>query len=480
MSVRALACLLLLTASSFGQTSFSKQTYATGNDPVDLIVGDVNHDGIPDLISVDKSDNAVSVRLGNGDGTFKARTTYAVGNSPVGGSTADFQKDGRADIVTVNQGANNVSILIGNGDGTFQTHRDLAVGAGPDSVVAGDFNGDGKTDIVTADYDSNTISILPGNGDGTFGTRIVLPAGTQHPYKLVKGDFNGDGKLDLLFADCCQGTDVAFDTLHVLLNQGNFQFTDVTAFNVSVTQALHVGRINGDAKDDLAVSYQGCHTPCEGVSLYTSNGDGTFTPKAGLAVSELLWNSPTNVVFGDFDGDGRLDVAVAASCCGEGVSNNAQDAVLLYIQQPDGSYPDGVLTLLGTGVGPSVLATGDLNRDKKADLVVATHTNHSLTVLKNTTAFPIVCSAPSTSGVHICSPTAGATVSSPIHIIATAKGTTTMARTEVWIDYVKKYQAAGSKVDVSLPISTGTHRIAVQGIQTDGGIVKAAVNVTVK
>ena len=234
MSLRLLVSLLLVSTFSFGQVSFSKQILPTGSDPDDVIVGDVNHDGIPDLISVDRSDNTVSVRLGNGDGTFRVRSAYGVGTAPVSGSTADFEKNGKVDLVTANSVSNNVSVLLGNGDGTFRTHHDIAVGKDPVAVVVADFNGDGKTDIVTADYNSNTISILPGHGDGTFGTRIVLPAGTQHPRLLVKGDFNGDGKLDLLYSDCCQGTDVEYDTLHVLLNQGNFKFTDLTSFNISV------------------------------------------------------------------------------------------------------------------------------------------------------------------------------------------------------------------------------------------------------
>ena len=478
MLLRLLVSLLLASTCCFGQVSFSKQTLQTGSDPADVIVGDVNHDGIQDLISVDRSDNTVSVRLGNGDGTFRARSSFAVGTAPVSGSTADFEKNGKVDLVTANSVSNNVSVLLGNGDGTFRTHHDIAVGSDPVAVVVADFNGDGKTDIVTADYNSNTISILPGHGDGTFGTRIILPAGNQHPRLLVKGDFNGDGKLDLLYSDCCQGTDVEFDTLHVLFNQGSFQFTDVPSFNISVPLEITVARLNGDLKDDLAVSYQGCHTPCEGVATYTSNGNGTFNSRGGIAIDDLAWGAPTNTVVTDLNGDGRLDLAVGVNCCGEGGFPNTQDAILVSLQKSDSSFGNTFPVYLGTGFQPSSLSSGDFNRDKKPDLVIAGVGNNTLITLKNTTAFP--CSVPTSSGIHICSPASGATVSSPVAISAAAKGTVAIARMELWIDGVKKFQAAGNILKTTISLATGSRRIVVQGVQTNGSVVKAVEYVTVK
>ena len=478
MSLRLLVSLLLVSTFSFGQVSFSKQILPTGSDPDDVIVGDVNHDGIPDLISVDRSDNTVSVRLGNGDGTFRVRSAYGVGTAPVSGSTADFEKNGKVDLVTANSVSNNVSVLIGNGDGTFRTHHDIAVGKDPVAVVVADFNGDGKTDIVTADYNSNTISILPGHGDGTFGTRIVLPAGTQHPRLLVKGDFNGDGKLDLLYSDCCQGTDVEYDTLHVLLNQGNFKFTDVTSFNISVPLRITVARLNGDLKDDLAISYQGCHTPCEGVATYTSNGNGAFNSRGGFTIDDLAWGAPTNTIVTDLNGDGRVDLAVGVNCCGEGGFPNTQDAILVSLQKSDGSFGNPVTVYLGTGFRPSSLNFGDFNRDKKPDLVAAGVGNNTLITLKNTTSF--ACSVPTSAGVHICSPASGATVSSPVTISAAAKGTVAIARMELWIDGVKKLQVSGNTLKTTIALSAGSHRIVVQGVQTNGSVVKAVEYVTVK
>ena len=93
--------------------------------------------------------NNVSVLLGKGDGTFQTQKTYAVGNGPNSVAVGDFNGDGKADLAVANYD-NNVSVLLGNGDGTFQTQTTYAVGNGPRSVAVGDFNGDGKADLAVA------------------------------------------------------------------------------------------------------------------------------------------------------------------------------------------------------------------------------------------------------------------------------------------------------------------------------------------
>src|SRR5437868_1156551 len=70
---------------------------------------------------------------------------------------------------------------------------------GPESVATGDFNGDGKIDLaITNSFNStgNTVTVLLGNGDGTFQPRVDYATGT-FPQAVAVGDVNGDGKQDL-------------------------------------------------------------------------------------------------------------------------------------------------------------------------------------------------------------------------------------------------------------------------------------------
>ena len=92
-----------------------------------------------------------------------------------------------------------VSVLLGNGDGTFQPQVTYAVGIVPDAIVAGDFTGDGQLDLAVANILSNDVSVLLGNGDGTFADPGQL-ATTPHATPLV-ADVNGDGTDDVLVVD---------------------------------------------------------------------------------------------------------------------------------------------------------------------------------------------------------------------------------------------------------------------------------------
>jgi hypothetical protein len=92
-----------------------------------------------------------------------------------------------------------VSVLLGDGDGTFRAARNFAAGAYAISVATGDFNGDGVSDLAVANLNSHTVSVLLGNGDGTFQSPWNFEAGIG-PHAVVVSDFNRDGRADLAIA----------------------------------------------------------------------------------------------------------------------------------------------------------------------------------------------------------------------------------------------------------------------------------------
>jgi hypothetical protein len=103
-------------------------------------------------------------------------------------------------------------------------------------------------------------------------------------------------------------------------------------------------------------------------------------------------------------------------------------------------------------------------------------TPNALTVVPNSTA----CSAPSTFGVHICSPASGSTVSSPVLVEATASATPFFARMELWVDGVKKYSTTSNPLKTSVSLAAGKHRFAVFAIYGDGNQPESAFYATVK
>jgi hypothetical protein len=160
-------------------------------------VGDFNGDGRLDLAAAECDDNAITVLLGNGDGSFTAKAeTASTGAYPSNVAVADFNGDGIADLATANKNAGNATILLGNGDGTFTaTPVNPPTGPNPISIAAGTFSMYGTADLVTANFTSAT-TVMPGNGDGTFAGPLAVVAGI-YPTSVVTGDFNGDGLSDL-------------------------------------------------------------------------------------------------------------------------------------------------------------------------------------------------------------------------------------------------------------------------------------------
>jgi hypothetical protein len=155
-----------------GDGSFSAATsYATAPYPVSINAGDFNGDGKLDLVTADigpysngyiSGDGFVSVLSGNGDGTFQAAVNYPVGTVPHSVAVGDLNQDGLLELVVANAYSNTISVLGGNGGGTFAAAANLGTGdpSMPFALSLSDFNGDGKPDIATANYLDNSASVL--------------------------------------------------------------------------------------------------------------------------------------------------------------------------------------------------------------------------------------------------------------------------------------------------------------------------------
>ena len=156
-------------------------------------LGDVNGDGIPDLVVTNgnnSSSKTVGVLLGNGNGTFQAEQTFATAYYPQSVILGDVNGDGIPDLVVNQFGGNSVSVLLGNGNGTFQTQQTFATGSSPNKVAVCDVNGDGIPDLATVNYGSNTVGILLGNGNGTFQSPLTFATG-RGPTALLSATSTG-------------------------------------------------------------------------------------------------------------------------------------------------------------------------------------------------------------------------------------------------------------------------------------------------
>jgi uncharacterized repeat protein (TIGR01451 family) len=193
-------------------------------------------------------------------------------------------------------------VLFGNGNGTFAAAAGYTVGLNPNSVAIDDFNGDHKPDLVVTNPGGNSISLLLNTGQGRFGPQTEVIVG-EAPHALATGDFNKDEKLDLAVA--LPGSGLQGKSVAVLLGDGAGFFTSLTNFPVGLSPiAIVTADFNGDRKLDLAVANLGDNT----VSLLLGDGVGGFVIQTAVGVGV----APSSIAVGDFNRDGKQDLAVGA------------------------------------------------------------------------------------------------------------------------------------------------------------------------
>jgi Calx-beta domain/FG-GAP-like repeat len=322
-------------------------SYPVASVPGAVVTADFNNDGHLDL-AADTGD----LLLGDGQGGFVAGSGFPGGSFAV----ADVNKDGNLDLATASGSSHDVSILLGNGDGTFRTPLATAVqGWAP---VAADFNADGNMDLV---YISSTVlngwdcvEVSLGDGQGSFAAQHLYPIHTTDLRRLTVADLNGDGRPDVATANYNEGT------VSVLLGNGDGTLSyDFDSSNFAAgtdTEDVAAGDFTGDGIPDLIATgydYGGW------VKVLPGRGDGTFAAGILTEVAGGAWSPPT-----DFNGDGRLDFLTAYWTMDLG--GNAS----LFLGRGDGTFVgEGV-----GGVGldtPEAIAAGDFNGDGRPDMAVA-------------------------------------------------------------------------------------------------------------
>ena len=407
----------VLLARSDG--TFAPRTqFATADGARSLVVGDFDGDGALD-VAVACGNSAqvgtLSLLRGTGDGGFRPSVEIPCGPVPLGIAAGDLNHDGVLDLVAISTRV--ASVFLGNGNGTFGAGgAEFATGPAPSSVALGDLNGDGRLDVMTANaagtpvadpfapsgFMNYTVSELLGDGLGGFGTSTDLAlAWSSDGFPLptyftdVKlSDFNGDGMVDALVAWNVNGHysagpgyfngglelglghgDGTFGTYQRALSEFAGGVTSAaTSDNVSVI----AGDVNGDHLADLVavfnnhvVTYQSTQDWGE-VWVLLNHGDGTFDAADSSDLvfsrnqySEPLKNEPLFATLGDFTGDGKQDLVVVDTPAGTA-------SVLPGIG--DGTFGPAMTFAIDTGApGPPVLqlamAVADLNGDGKQDLV---------------------------------------------------------------------------------------------------------------
>ena len=287
--------------------------------PSAVVTGDFNHDGHTDIAIGDAS-SQLHIFLGNGDGTF--RQTPVIPTTAIPSlAVADVNADGIPDIIV---GAYGLFVVLGNAGGNFTKGPSFGGTNFISGLFAADLNHDGRADLVAEN--ANGLNVLLGNGDGTFAP----PASSLLDGVTAVADFNGDGNPDLLLGYTSDSAN-AFFAIAPGNGSGSFSYA-TTQIKLPGLYTYAAGDFNRDGNLDVAATYTDGRNWF--LNLYQGDGAGGFKLTAHLPTVAF----PTGIAVGDFNGDGRPDVALAQTT-GNVFNQGGAAAVQLAT---GGFLPDGV------------------------------------------------------------------------------------------------------------------------------------------
>lgn len=395
---RSLLLLALsgLASSAFAQTFEPAVDISTGvNGSFGVATGDLDGDGLEDIVSVGRIADAVYWQKNLGDGSFSGLNTVATSMNDVRNAVcADIDGDGDLDIAVSVFGSSDGHVWFSNdGGGLFSAPVSIISGGGAIDLLAADLDGDGDMDVAGVNLLTDQVRVAWNDGSGSF-TDTLLSTTQNGPRGLDLADINADGTLDLVVASRYDN-EVAWYP-----NNGDGSFAAKQAVGtVNEAFSISCADLDGDGTQDVVSAGNVANQV-----VWWPNVADTFSVRliAANGISEAV-----DAITGDFDLDGDVDVITVE-----------RGGSRLELHTNDGSGSFMLAQILTTSASGAIDAkTADLDNDGDLDVVVASEFDDAVTVIINSTIAPVVCPAPT---MPMASPTSNSAVVSwtgdPDHI----------------------------------------------------------------
>jgi hypothetical protein len=373
--------------------------YPTGRSPAAVALADVTGDGRPEIFVADRDDDAISILVNRGDGVFDQRAIFAAGRSPAALALADVNRDGVPDqVFTDNAFEGTVSVALGRGRGAFQPPTQRRVGTYPSRLAVADVNRDGWPDLVfPQERNPPAVMLLVGGPGGSFAPQPQQSPLAGYAADLEVADLNGDGVVDVAVADPTAGA--------VLLYWGTAGglAPGVTLSGLKEVKSIALADFDGDRVVDVAAGTR------EGLRVSFGRGRGAFEPPVALGENEYRTDADRTLLAADLDRDGLPEILAPESGV---VFKNLGGRRFALRGLAGGPERDG------TAVRGEVAFVDDVDRDGRADLVVADA--NRVTVLRGAGdgAFRDRAIFPLFGSLDVYSPQWGTTISSSTSISA--------------------------------------------------------------
>jgi len=358
----------------------------------DAKVGDLNEDGCPDIVAAETVAGAVFAFWGNCDGSFQNSGTIlraGAGENIAAIALADLNGDGHLDVAATGlyfgefppYGAvagNLVSVSLGDGHGNLGTAQVVRGDRSMIGMALADLNGDGRLDIIGASQDEDTVSVFLNDGQGSFGgptgNYIGYPPpnafSAPHTNFFIR-DIDGDGKPDLALFEFPDGITSTAWQFTVLVGNGGGTFGSPIRTPVAEGFDTLLDAVLGDFRNtghpDLLILKFNAQTEGQPAFVFAPNiGGGKFGPAKTIPLTDGGFGV---MAAGDFDGDGKLDVAVAAP-----PSTPTGSLLTIYHGNGDGTFTKSQSVSVTSNdrqfITVSSIRALDLNHDGKLDLLI--------------------------------------------------------------------------------------------------------------
>lgn len=233
--------------------------------------------------------------------------------------------------------------------------KTIKTGKAPGTVLLADFNHDSNIDIAIANESDSSVSIFLNDGSGNFTEAKGSPFYAGYfPNDIAAGDFNKDGNIDLAFAN----HDRKYFTVILGKGDGSFERASNSPFKVEVFPHVHgitTGDFNGDGRLDVAVDSWGNDL----IELVFGDSLNLFkTPGIYFKVGHHPYQ---RVRSADVNGDGFVDI-ITSNLDGNNATVLLNDGKGNFINAPGSPFP--------CGDAPFGVAIGDINGDKEPDLAI--------------------------------------------------------------------------------------------------------------
>ncbi len=310
-----------------------------------VLIEDVDGDQVPDLVSSHLDSGQIGVTIGNGDGTYQATSFQAAGVKPCRLASLDVDLDDAVDLVAGHLENSYLAVLTNNGTGDYSYSFAPTLSGIPDGVASGLLDGDAYPDVVAAIPSADEVAVLINGTGGGFEqpVYVVLDPGSS-PRAVAIVDVDGDSDLDLAIA--------SHDLwrVDVALNAGDGTFPTVVGFDIGWAPSwIAGGDVDGDGTPDLVTANEESDT----VSVLVNDGLGSFVVSQEMRATA----GPSYVELADMDEDGDLEIVV---------SHNAGEAASVLVN--DGAGWFSTFSGTATVADPIAMALVDVGEDGSGDL----------------------------------------------------------------------------------------------------------------